>query len=117
MPWQLLTTNFWGIRGQRNGQERRQRIERYFDCTWLSEWGTERGRVSSLSPTGCYVESRFTVPAEGVVVEDITIAVPTGSLTLRGTVLTAMRGVGFALRFIEPDIHMRESLSALVQHR
>ena len=40
-------------------RQRPQRIARYFDCTWVTAWGEERARVSSLSLTGCYIESRF----------------------------------------------------------
>jgi hypothetical protein len=103
---------WWGRHG---GRQKRQRIERQFDCTWLSTWGEEKSRVSSLSPTGCYIDSRFTTPAEGTVVQDITITLPTGSLTLQGTVLDTMRGVGFAVRFTDVDKDTRNSLSVLIR--
>jgi PilZ domain len=103
---------WWGRHGRR---EKRQRIERQFDCTWLSTWGEEKSRISSLSPTGCYIDSRFTTPAEGTVVQDITITLPTGSLTLQGTVLDTMRGVGFAVRFTDIDKDTRNSLSVLIR--
>lgn len=102
--------------GRNNGQrQKRQRIERHFDCTWLSAWGEEKTRISSLSPTGCYIDSRFTTPAQGTVVQDITIALPTGSLTVRGTVLDTMRGIGFAVRFTDVDEDTRDSLSVLIR--
>jgi PilZ domain-containing protein len=114
MP-RLWRTALW--RGnRRNGpRQQRQRIERQFDCTWLSTWGEEKSRISSLSPTGCYIDSRFTTPAEGTPIQDITITLPTGSLTVQGTVLDAMRGVGFAVRFTDVDKDTRNSLSVLIR--
>jgi len=102
------------LRTSRRRQER-QRIERHLDCTWLSQWGEERCRISSLSPTGCYIDSRFTTPAVGTVVQDITILLATGDLVLQGTVLDSMRGVGFAVRFTDVDEETRYRLSVLVQ--
>ena len=103
-----------GSRGLGNSRQQRQRIERYFDCTWLSVWGEQRSRISSLSPTGCYIDSRFMVPAEGTVVPDITLTLPTGTINLQGTVIATMRGVGFAVRFTELDKDTRDRLSALI---
>ncbi len=54
-------------RAAMNDRRQRQRIEQYFDCTRLSVWSAERSRVSSLSPTGSCIDSRFNVPAEGAV--------------------------------------------------
>jgi len=96
-------------------RQRPQRIARYFDCTWVTAWGEERARVSSLSLTGCYIESRFSVPPDGEAVRDLTIALPTERVNLQGTVLNAMSGVGFAVRFIDIDTKTRERLSALIQ--
>ena len=87
----------------------------YFDCTWLSAWGEETARISSLSPTGCYIEGRFSVPPKGAVVPDITVTLPTGRIILQGTVIEATRGIGFAVRFIELDTHTRDRLSDLVE--
>jgi len=95
-------------------RQQRQRVARYFDCTWLSPWGEEKARVSSLSPTGCYIESRFSVPSEGTLIPELTIALPTERVSLQGTVIDAMSGVGFAVRFIDVDTKTRESLSVLV---
>ena len=102
----------WENDGRR---QTRQRIERDFDCTWLSTWGEEKARISSLSPTGCYIDSRFTTPADGTVVPDITIALDTGSLTIQGTVINSMRGIGFAVRFTELDRDTRDRLSVLIR--
>lgn len=99
-----------------NGRrQKRQRIERHFDCTWLSTWGEEKSRISSLSPTGCYIDSRFTTPAEGTVVQHITIPLPSGNLTLQGTVIDRIRGVGFAVRFTDLDKEMRDRLTVLIR--
>jgi PilZ domain len=99
------------------GRERRQRerIEQYFDCTWVSAWGEERSRVSSLSPNGCYIESRSTA-AEGAVVRDITIHLPSGPITLQGTAISVLRGVGFAVRFTEVPQDAHDRLSALARN-
>jgi hypothetical protein len=89
-------------------------VTRYFDCTWLSPWGEERARVSSLSLTGCYIESRFSVPPDGVVIRELTIALPTGTVNLEGTVVDAMSGVGFAVQFAEFDTKTRDCLDVLI---
>jgi len=97
--------------------ERRQRlrVEQYFDCTWLSDWGEEQCRISSLSPTGCYIDSRFTVPPEGTHVREICLAVPGGAeLSVHGTVLCPTPGVGFAVRFADMDDETRGTLNGLV---
>ena len=111
MPQRWLSALWLGKRRR----QRRQRVVRYFDCTWLTAWGEERARVSSLSPNGCYIESRFSVPPDGEAVRDLTIALPTERVNLQGTVLNAMSGVGFAVRFIDIDTKTRERLSALIQ--
>lgn len=99
----------------RAGNDRRQqeRVERYFDCTWLSDWSEERSRVSNLSPAGCYIECRRAVPQEGSRLSAITIALPTGEITLQGTVVHSIRGVGFAVQFTDVDEDAQARLSAL----
>jgi hypothetical protein len=106
-------TTLWSRGGDRR---QRQRINQWFDCTWQSAWGEERARVSSLSPTGCYIESRFSVPATGTAIQDLTVALPTGKVTVQGTVVDAIPGVGFALRFTELDTDTLDRLSVLVQN-
>lgn len=93
----------------------RQRVFRYFDCTWQSAWGQERSRVSSLSPRGCFIEERFSVPDKGEAVRDLTVTLPTGAINLDGVVTDATRGIGFGVRFapVDPDTHDR--LTALVE--
>ena len=92
----------------------RQRVVRYFDCTWSSEWREEHCRVSNLSPTGCYIESRFSVPGEGSAIGDLTVTLPGGTLMLQGTVINATPGIGFAVRFGELDAHVVDRLNELV---
>ena len=94
-------------------RRRRQRIVRYFDCTWSSQWGEERARISNISPTECYIESRFSVPAEGTVLTDLTFTLTTERLSVQGTVIDATPGVGFAVRFTELDAHTLDCLNAL----
>jgi len=92
----------------------RQRLERYFDCTWVSPWGEERARVSSVSENGCYVESRFNVPEEGTVIPEISIMLSSVPLILQGTVINRSPGIGFAIRFTEIDDDMRALLRTYV---
>lgn len=101
-----------------DGREQRQRVVQYFDCTWVSQWGPMPARLSNLSPTGCYVDSRLNVPAVGETVENITVT-PSAEppLVLHGTVIDATRGIGFAVRFTELDEDTRERLRALLQSR
>jgi len=98
-------------------RRQRQRINQYFDCAWQSAWGEERARITRLSPTGCYVESRFSVPATGTAIEDLSVTLPTGTVNVQGTVVDAIPGVGFALRFTELDTETFDRLSVLVQDR
>lgn len=99
-------------------RQRRQRIYRYFDCRWQSAWGPERSRISSLSPTGCFIEDRFTVPHSGEEIEELAFELPTGHVNTRGLVLDAMPGIGFAVRFLTLDARTRNCLITLVQrHR
>ena len=116
MNLQWLTT-LW-TRGStvapRPRRRQRQRIERYFECDWLSAWGEEKTRVSSISPTGCFIDSRFTVPPQGTSVQEISVALPGGSVTVGGTVLAATPGIGFAVRFTEVDDATRARLRAVV---
>lgn len=101
-----------------DGREQRQRVVQYFDCTWVSQWGPMNARISSLSPTGCYIDSRFSVPAVGETVENITVTPRAENpLVLHGTVIDATRGVGFAVRFTELDEATRERLNALLRSR
>ena len=96
-------------------RRQRQRVALYFNCRWLGPWGEERARISSLSPTGCYIESRFSVPPEGEPIQELTIVLPTETIHLQGTVLDSMPGVGFAVRFTDLDEKTRDCLSAVIQ--
>jgi hypothetical protein len=99
----------------RPATDRRQqsRVEQYFDCTWTSDWSEERARVSNLSPTGCYIECRTVAPPAGTPLAAITIKLPHGDITLQGTVVHALRGVGFAVHFTDVDEDAHARLSAL----
>ena len=101
---------FKAFRLDRQHRQRRQRISRYFDCTWQSEWGPQRSRVSSLSPTGCYVEDRFTVPPSGEFVPELTVNLPGGQICVQGMVMDAMPGIGFAVRFTQVDADTQSRL-------
>ena len=98
----------------RGGRRQRQRIERYFECDWFTAWGEEKTRVSSISPTGCYIDSRLTVPPEGTFLQGISVALPGGQITVDGMVLQATPGVGFAVRFTEVNDEARARLTGLV---
>ena len=97
-----------------NERRQQQRIEQYFECTWLSAWGEEKSRANSLSPTGCFIESRFSAQTQGASVPGITFTLPTGPLTVQGEVVSATPGVGFAVRFTQVDADTSARLSALV---
>ena len=97
-----------------NERRRQHRFEQYFECTWLSDWGEERSRVSNLSEGGCYIESRRAV-SPGTHLPAIILLLPTGEITLQGTVVHAIRGVGFAVEFTDVDADAHDKLSALAQ--
>ena len=115
MAWQWLTARIARTPG--SGRPQRQRIYRYFECNWVSTWGEQQSRVSSISPTGCYIDSRLTVPPEGYHVREIALAVPGGELSVHGTVLKATPGVGFAVRFADMDDETQARLYALTGAR
>jgi hypothetical protein len=106
---------FKAFRLDRQHRQKRQRIARFFDCTWESEWGRQRSRISSISPTGCYIEDRFTVPPEGDIVDELTVALPTGPICVQGLVVDSMPGIGFAVRFTGIDTDARARLAAMVE--
>ena len=99
---------------RRQGRGQRQRIDRYFECNWLSDWGEEQTRVSSISPTGCFIDSRCTVPPSGAHVQELSVALPGGCITVEGTVLAARPGIGFAVRFEGVDAATHDRLRSLV---
>jgi hypothetical protein len=92
-----------------NERRRQHRFEQYFECTWQSEWGEERSRVSNLSEGGCYIESRRTVQL-GTALPAITIMLPTGEITVQGLAVHSIRGVGFAVQFTDVDEDARARL-------
>jgi hypothetical protein len=106
---------FKALRLERQHRQQRQRIVRYFDCTWQSVWGPQRSRISSISPTGCYIEDRFTVPPEGEQVPDLTVKLPSGDICVEGMVTDATPGIGFAVRFTRIDPDARVHLLALIR--
>lgn len=112
--WKRGTSDGGRHRPQR---PQRQRIDRYFECNWLSDWGEEQTRVSSISPTGCFIDSRFTVPPSGTHVQELSVALPSGCINVEGTVLSATPGIGFAVRFTQIDKATRARLIALVAAR
>ena len=111
MAWQWLTGRL--ISGPSGGRQQRQRIYRYFECNFVSQWGEQQARVSSISPTGCYIDSRFTVPPQGTHVREIFVALPGGDLSVHGVVLQATPGVGFAVRFADMDDETQARLCAV----
>ena len=96
-------------------RQQRQRVARYFGCTWQSPWGPQRSRIRSISPTGCYIEDRLTVPKEGEAIAELSFELPSGPVNLQGTVLDPMKGVGFAVRFTGLDPDTSERLWAFVR--
>jgi len=112
MAHQWLTG--WWNQGLNGNRRQRQRIERYFDCSWMSVWGDQKARISSISPTGCYIDSRLIVPPEGTHLQEISVALPGGCLTLEGTVIGSTPGTGFAVRFTGVDRQARTRLCRLI---
>ena len=53
------------------------------------------------------------VPDQGTPLSAITIMLPTGEIALQGTVVHAIRGVGFAVQFTDVDEDARARLSAI----
>src|SRR5262245_54829303 len=96
---------------RKRDRRRGPRVARYFDCKWLGPWGEDRARVRRLSLNGCYIESRFSVPPDGVVIRELRIALPTGTVNLEGTVVDATSGIGFGVRFSELDTTTRQRLN------
>ena len=99
---------------RKTDRQRPQRVTRYFDCTWMSQWGEQRARISTLSSSGCYIESR-TAPIVGTGLQDIMIALPTGAITVHGVVVDATPGIGFAVRFTGLDGHAQGRLTDIVR--
>lgn len=113
MAW---LTAFWQRRrpdAPRPQRPQRQRIERYFECNWVGSGGEVETRVRSISPTGCYIDSRLAVPPEGTRVREIHVALPGGCITVEGMVLQTRPGDGFAVRFTSVDTATRAMLSNL----
>ena len=95
--------------------QRRQRVSRYIDCHWVSRYGEQQTRISSISPTGCYIDSRFTVPPEGTHVREICLMIPgREELSVHGTVICPTPGIGFAVRFAAMDDDTQATLNTLV---
>jgi hypothetical protein len=116
----IWPTNVWKQETQGGAQppkwsEQRQRVSRYIDCHWVSPYGEQQTRISSISPTGCYIDSRFTVPPEGTHVREICLMIPGGEeLSVHGTVLCPTPGIGFAVRFAAMDDDTLATLNGLV---
>jgi hypothetical protein len=118
MAWQWLSRLRGAVvrkdRGATPRPPKRQRIKRYFECNWVSDEGSEQTRVSSISPTGCFIDSRSSVPPAGTHLQEISVALPGGELTLEGTVIGATHGTGFAVRFTGVNREARSRLCRLV---
>ena len=74
--------------------ERRKTLRAPFveDCSWLRS-----ARVTDLSTRGCYVDS-YRVPPLGETVE-FTVNICGQEVLLRGVVVHATAGIGFAIEF------------------
>jgi hypothetical protein len=80
----------------------------------MSQWGEQRARVSTLSVSGCYIDSR-TAPTVGTELREITVTLPTGVITVRGTVVESTPGIGFAVRFTGLDGGTQTALNEVVR--
>ena len=89
--------------------ERRRDLRTPFieDCSWQRS-----ARVTDLSIRGCYVDS-YRVPRLGEMVE-FTVSLLGDSVPLRGTVVHAKAGVGFAIAFDELEESSLNRISSFV---
>lgn len=77
------------------------------DCAWQRS-----ARVTDLSIHGCYIDSRR-VPRLGETVE-FTVRLLGDPVPLRGTVVHAMLGVGFAIAFDDLGESSRDRIASFV---
>ena len=84
----------------------------YLDCTWDGASGLSTIRISDLSVTGCFVDSRATPPVGHRIGVHVTLG--TVPATLYGTVVSTQREIGFAVQFEELDPATRERLLGLL---
>lgn len=93
------------------GEERRKhrRHVLVLECTWSRD-----ARVTDVSLDGCYVDTTH-APAIGEEAE-FDLALETGPVTLRGTVVHAKPRHGFAIQFRGLDPTSFDRLRAFVEH-
>jgi hypothetical protein len=79
----------------------------FLECTW-----TRDSRISDISLTGCYVDTRL-MPELG---EELEFFVTTDQdpIKVRGTVATVHPGIGFGFKFAELTDETRERITALI---
>jgi hypothetical protein len=89
--------------------ERRQSVRSRVDfaCSWRRD-----ARVSDLSLSGCYVDTRH-APAVGSHAE-LEIALPDGDITVRGAVSHSHPNAGFALQFERLDEEARMRIASVL---
>jgi len=89
--------------------ERRQaaRGKVFLECTW-----TRDSRISDISATGCYVDTRL-MPDLGEELEFF-VTLDEQPITVRGTVATVHPGIGFGFKFGELSDQARERIRALL---
>jgi hypothetical protein len=79
------------------------------DCIWEGS----PTRVSDLSLGGCYIESHFRAPDLGTQTEVILFS-SGGPMRIRGEVMHAQRGMGFAMRFRPLEASIATALRVLL---
>jgi hypothetical protein len=91
--------------------ERRQSVRSRVDfaCSWRRD-----ARVSDLSLSGCYVDTRH-APEVGNHAE-LDIGLPDGDITVRGAVSHSHPNAGFALKFEGLDDEARKRIASVLNN-
>ena len=92
----------------RKNRRHHDRIDHRIECRWV-EGGTARAYIANISRGGCFVETRATPALRTPVTIELTPA-EGETISLRGIVVGAHAGVGFAMQFDEPEPAVLERL-------
>lgn len=96
-------------------EDRRQhtRLTRPLEGSWRGASGATRCRVPDISVSGCFIQS-LAMPKVGESTE-ISIDLAEGeSVAVTGEVVYVENGMGFAVRFVDPDQAATDAIQALV---
>ena len=93
-----------------------ERVKTALACNWgLSEDSPRNGNITSLSHTGCFVQTKANAPENQLVY--VNCWLPSERwLTLRGRVAYHLAKVGFGLNFTDLTGEQREMLALLIEY-